>query len=354
MALMKKADKEFLKRLLSAPGTSSFESKPSAVWREQAESYGAAVKTDVYGNSFATLGGGKRPRVMLAGHADEIGLLITYIDEHGLLYFKGVGGWDAQQLVGQRVRVVGYQGEILGVIGKKPIHLMNAEDRKKVSKIEDMWIDLGAKDDAEAKKHVRIGDFAVIEQPVLELLGGRIVSKAIDNRIGAYIVLEAARRTAKGDAEVVAVATVQEEIGHAGAMLASYALEPDVAIAVDVTHATDVPGVSKKQNGDVPLGSGPSLTVGSSVHRGVLNMLIDTAEAHNIPYRLETAPSRTATDADDIFKARAGVPTAVVSIPNRYMHSPVEMIDSEDLENVISLIVKFMEGLDEKTRFLQP
>ncbi len=351
---MKKAEKDFLKALLGAPGPSSFESRPAALWRERAAKYGAEVSTDSYGNSFATFGSGRKPRVMLAGHIDEIGLIVTYIDDEGLLYFKGVGGWDAQQLIGQRVRIVGYKGEILGVVGKKPIHLMTSDERKKPAKIDDMWIDIGAKNSKEAKKHVRPGDFAVLEQPFLELLNGRYVSKAIDNRIGAYIVLEAARRAAKTQAEVVAVATVQEEISGVGAYVASHALNPDLAIAVDVTHATDVPGVNKKQEGDSPFGSGPQLAVGSYVHRGVLNRLIEVAEKEKIPYSMATAPRNTYTDADDIAKNRSGIPTAVVSIPNRYMHSPNEMIDIKDLESVVGLIAAFIASLDDKTSFQQP
>ncbi len=355
---MNDSDKTFLKALLAAPGTSSFESKPAAVWLEAAQERGAQTHTDSYGNTFATFGKNGSPRVLLAGHVDEIGLLVTYIDDEGRLYFKGVGGWDSQQLVGQRVRVVGYKGELLGVIGKKPIHLMSPEDRRKVSKLEDMWIDIGAKDGDEAKQHVRAGDFAVIEQPVLELLNGRIVSKAIDNRIGAFIVLEAARRAANSQnepgAEVVAVATVQEEIGGIGAYVASNAIQPDVAIAIDVTHATDIPNVNKKQEGETSFGSGPELTVGSYVHRGVLERLRETAEREEIPYSIGISTRGTGTDADDLAKNRGGVPTAVVSIPNRYMHSPNEMIDPEDLENVIKLLAKFIEGLDSETKFVQP
>ena len=217
-----------------------------------------------------------------------------------------------------------------------------------------MWIDIGAKNRDEAKEHVRPGDFAVIEQPFVDLLNGRIVSKAIDNRIGAYIVLEAAKRAREAKAEVVAVATVQEEIGGIGAYVASHRLEPDVAIAIDVTHATDVPNVNKKQEGDTPFGSGPNLAVGSYVHRGVLKALVDTAEAEGIAYTVGTAPRVTSTDADDIAKNRGGVPTAVVSIPNRYMHSPNEAIDVEDLENVIKLLTAFVERLDADTPFVQP
>ena len=344
---------DFLVRLLSAPGASSFESQPAALWREQAGRYSARVETDSYGNCFATFGQGK-PRVMLAGHIDEIGLLITYLDEQGFCYFKGIGGWDPQQLIGQRVRIVGYKGEVLGVLGRKPIHLISEEDRKKLPKLEDLWLDIGANSKQDALKYVRPGDFAVIEQPVVELLNNRLVSKAIDNRIGAYIALEAARRSQQTPCQVVAVATVQEEIGGVGAAIAAHALKPDVAIAIDVTHATDVPTINKKHHGDTPFGSGPSLAVGSYVHRGVLQQLTAVAEAEAIPYTLEAAPRHTATDADDIAKNRGGVPTAVVSIPNRYMHSPSEMIDLGDLEQVIRLIAAFITQLDAQSRFVQP
>ncbi len=346
-------DHSFLKNLLSAAGASSFESQPAKVWCQQAKLYEAEVYTDTYGNSFATFNSDSKPHVMLAGHIDEIGLIVTYIDDEGFIYFKGVGGWDSQQLVGQRVRIVGYKGELVGVIGKKPIHLMDSSDRNKVSKIADMWIDIGAKDADEAKQHVRVGDFAVIEQPMVELLNGRFVSKAIDNRIGSYIVLEAAKEV-KAKSQVTAVATVQEEISGVGAFIASYQLKPDVAVVVDVTHATDIPGANKKQEGDVPLGSGPSLVVGSFVHKGVFEKLIAVAEQEEIPYNIEAAPRQTSTDADDIAKNHTGVPTVIVSIPNRYMHSPSEMIDVGDLEKVIRLIQVFIESLNGESQFVQP
>ena len=346
-------NRNFLKSLLSSAGTSSFESQPAKVWHQQAEGYGAEINVDAYGNSFATFNSKSKPHIMLAGHIDEIGLIVSYIDHDGFIYFRGVGGWDSQQLIGQRVRIVGYKGELLGVIGKKPIHLLDSSDRTKVSKIEDMWIDIGAKNGEEAKKHVRVGDFAVIEQPMIELLNGRIASKAIDNRIGAYIVLEAAKK-AKAKAQVTAVATVQEEISGVGAFVASYKLKPNVAIVVDVTHATDIPGSNKKVEGDIPLGLGVSLSIGSYVHRGVFEKLISVADKQKVPYRIEAASRRTSTDADDIAKNHTGVPTAVVSIPNRYMHSPSEMIDPYDLEQIIKLITAFIESLNSRSKFLQP
>lgn len=349
-------DLDFLRALLSAPGPSSFESRPAAVFRERAEALGLATRRDAYGSVFATAGEGRRPRLLLSGHIDEIGLLVTHVDEQGFAWFKPIGGWDVQQLIGQRVRVLGRDGDVVGLIGRKPIHLMSPEDRRKIAKIEDLFIDVGADSREQALTAVRPGDAAVLEQPLVELMNGRLASKAIDDRIGAYVALETARRCAEADLglEVIASATVQEEIGGVGAAAAAFALEPDVAIAIDVTHATDVPGVPVRQEGEHPLGSGPELQIGSYVHRGVLDALRDTAEAEGIPYTMGTSPRRTATDADHLAKTRAGVPSAVVSVPNRYMHSPNETVDPQDVEAVVRLLTAFAARLPEAHPIAQP
>jgi len=347
-------DLDFLDALLAAPGPSSFESRPANVFRKQAEAYGLATRQDVYGSVFAIAGEGRSPRLLLSGHIDEIGLLIQHIDDHGFAWFDTVGGWDSQQLVGQRVRIVGRNGDTVGVIGKKPIHLMTPEDRRKVSKVTDLFIDIGARDKDDALEAIAPGDVAVIEQPLLHLRNGRIASKAIDDRIGAYIALEVARQVGNDAGEVIASATVQEEIGGVGASSAAYGLEPDVAIAIDVTHATDVPGVQVREEGEHPLGSGPELSIGSYVHRGVFELLRQTAQEENIPFTIGTAPRRTATDADHLARARAGVRSAVVSIPNRYMHSPSEMVDPEDVRNVVALLVAFARRLPDAHPITQP
>ncbi len=347
-------DLDFLKRLLAAPGASSFESRPAETFRARAEELGLTTERDAYGTVFAVANPGAGPRLLLSGHIDEIGLLITHVDDDGFGWFKGVGGWDPMQLVGQRVRVVSRDGDTVGVIGKKPIHLMSAEDRRKTAKIEDLFIDVGASGKSDAEEAMRPGDFAVIEQPLVELRNGRIASKAIDDRIGAYVALETARRSVGLGSEVVASATVQEEIGGVGSAAASYRWSPDVAIAIDVTHATDVPGIAKKQEGDHPLGSGPELSIGSYVQRGVLDALRDVAEAQSIPYTVGTAPRRTGTDADFLAKVKAGVPTAVVSIPNRYMHSPNETVDPTDVEAAIALLTAFAEALPGRVPIAQP
>ncbi len=351
---MREASYEFLKNLLSTPGPSGNEGAAAKAWRTEAEKF-AEVRGDRMGNSFATLNGGGTPRVMLAGHIDEIGLMITHIDGEGLLRFAGVGGWDSQVLVGQRVLIQTGNGEVPGVIGKKAIHLMESEERKKVSEIKNLWIDIGAKDGDEAKEKVRVGDVGVIDQDVLELPNDRIASRSLDNRMGAFVVLEALRLLSEEDlaAEVVAVASVQEEIGLYGARGAAFGLDPDAAITVDVTHATDTPGVSKNEHGDHSLGSGPVITRATNLSPIVTDGLIAAAEEEGISYTLEADPRYTSTDADAIQFTRAGVATGLVSVPNRYMHSPNEMVALEDLENCARLIAAYVKDLKKGTDFVR-
>ncbi|CAN5149332.1 M42 family metallopeptidase [soil metagenome] len=352
---MRDASYEFLKRLLQTPGPSGNEGVAASLWREQAQGF-AEVRGDRMGNSFATLNGGGSPRVMLAGHVDEIGLMVTHIDESGLLRFSGVGGWDPQVLVGQRVLLQTKNGEVPGVIGKKAIHVMEADERKKVSEIKSLWIDIGAKDRDEAKERVRIGDVAVVDQGVVELPNGRIASRSLDNRMGAFVVLEALRLLSEEDnlaAEVVAVASVQEEIGLYGARGAAFGLDPDAAIAVDVTHATDTPGIPKNEHGDHSLGSGPVIKRATNLSPIVSEGLISAAESEGISYTLEADSRSTSTDADAIQFTRAGIATGLVSVPNRYMHSPNEMVDLEDVEACARLIAAYVRGLGDDTNFVR-
>jgi putative aminopeptidase FrvX len=339
-------DRPLLHELLAAAGPSGFEARPARVFADAARTFADTVTVDAYGSVYAAVRPGARPQVLIAGHIDEIGLLVTHIDAEGFLYFTGLGGWDPVQLIGQRVRVLGREGDVVGVIGRGPIHLMEAEARDKKVKLSDLWIDIGARNRADALEHVAAGDAAVIEQPVVELLHGRVVSKALDDRIGAYVALEVARRS-RGPAGVTAVATVQEEIDGVGARVAAAHCRPDVAIAVDVSHAIDTPGMEKKVHGDSGLGTGVSLAVGSYVHRGLLERLRGVAQAREIPVAMSFAPRHTGTDADHLAYAVGGVPTAVVSVPNRYMHSPNEMVDLADVERVIDLLVAFVDGLEE-------
>jgi putative aminopeptidase FrvX len=352
---MRDASYDFLKELLSTPGPSGHEGAAAKVWRTEAVKF-AEVHGDRMGNSFATLNAGGSPRVMLSGHIDEIGLMVTHIDDQGLLRFTGVGGWDPQVLVGQRVRMQTAGGEVPGVIGKKAIHVMESEERKKVSEIKNLWIDIGAGDGDEAKERIRVGDVGVLDQDLLKLPNGRVASRSLDNRMGALVVLEALRLLSEEDglsAEAVAVASVQEEIGLYGARASAYSLDPDAAVVVDVTHATDTPGISKNEHGDHSLGSGPVIKRATNLSPIVSDGLIAAAEREGIPYTLEADSRSTGTDADAIQFQRAGVATGLVSCPNRYMHSPNEIVDLSDLENCARLISAYVKGLDEGTDFVR-
>jgi endoglucanase len=346
----------FLKSLLNTPGPSSFEVAPARIWRAEAEKLADAVQGDVSGNSFATLNAEGKPRLMLAGHIDEIGIMVTHIDEEGYLSFDTIGGWDHQVFVGQRVLLLGRGGQVVGLVGKRAIHLMEKEEREKVSKVEDLWIDVGARNRGEAELRVRIGDPGVLAAGVLEFPNGRLVSRCIDNRIGAFVVLEVLRLLAsrRPRASVTAVATTREEIAATGGGARSSAsrLEPDVAIVIDVTHATDYPGIEKRKHGDYRLGGGPALARGASVSELVFEMLVETAEAEQIPYSIEAASRDTHTDAEAIFNAHRGVATALVSIPNRYMHSPNEMVALEDLDRTAQLLATFARKLNPDTNFV--
>lgn len=346
----------FLKALLDAPGPSGFETAPARVWRNEAEAFADDVRAEVSGSSFATINGAGRPRVMFAGHIDEIGLMVTYIDDDGFLYFDPIGGWDHQVFVGQRVHMIGRDGPVLGVIGKKAIHLIEADERDKVSKAKDLWLDIGATSRDEAETRIRVGDAGVLGSSIRELPNGRIVSRSLDNRIGAFVVLEALRRLASDqpEASVTAVATSQEEIAltGGGARTSATDLQADVAIVVDVTHATDHPGVEKKQHGDVKLGGGPVLSRGSAINPIVAARLAEAADAEGIPYTLQAAPRITGTDADAIFTAHRGVATGLVSVPNRYMHSPNEMVVLGDLERAADLLAAFVKRVTANTDFV--
>ena len=349
----------FLARLLDAPGPSGFELPAARVWRAEAESIVHRVDLDVSGNSLAILNPDGGPRVMLAGHVDEIGLIITHIDEDGFLYFDGIGGWDSQVLVGQRVRVQSRDGEVPGVVGKKPIHLMKAEEREKVSKITDLWIDVGAAGrEAAAGMGLRVGDPAVLDARMLRLAGDRIVSRAIDNRIGAFVVLEALRllseRSPRPKVCVAAVATTQEEIAHhgGGARTSAHRFRPDVALVVDVTFATDSPGSEKKQVGEHRLGGGPVLGRGSAIHPLVFDRLVEVADGTGVAYSIQANARATHTDADAIHLSRDGVATGVISVPNRYMHSPNEMVSLADLEATARLLAGFVASLDDGFDFV--
>jgi len=344
----------FLKKLLDTPGPSGFEAAPAKVWRDYAKKF-SKVSGDVAGNSLAEVNGGGKPTIMLAGHIDEIGVIINYIDDQGYAYIQPIGGWDPQVLIGQRLRFVGRDGEVFGVVGKKPIHLIKPEEREKAAKFTDLWVDIGAKTKKEAEKMVSVGDAGVIDSHSMEFPNGRLVSRSIDDRIGAFVVLEALRRYADkpGPAKVVAVATTQEEIGYrgGGAGICATCIGPQMAIVVDVTFAIDHPGVEKKEYGDAAIEGGPVLTRGSIISPVVVALLQKTAVAKKIPFSLHAAGRETSTDADAIHIAREGVATGLVSVPNRYMHSPNELVSLQDIDHAAELIAETCRAVSSKTDF---
>jgi len=332
---------DLLDKLLRAGAPSGYEGPAAEVWREAASF--AEVSVDGIGSTIARIGDAS-PLLAVVGHIDEIGLIVTHVDEKGFLWFAPVGGWDPQILVGQRVEVRGKDGLVPGVAGRKPIHLLAPDQRKKAVELKGMHIDIGAADREEAEQLVRVGDPVVIAAEPMAVAGDRLVSRAMDNRLGAYTALESLRRCAEGDGpggSFAAVAAVQEEIGLFGARTAAFQIRPDIAIAVDVTHATDAPGVDEKEIGSHPLGSGPAIGRGSTLSPKVFELLVETAEAEGIDYSISASGRGTSTDADVLQISRAGIPTGVVSIPLRYMHSPVEMVDLRDVEATVELLAAF-------------
>ena len=349
---------EALLELLGARGPSGYEGAAAEVWRRAAGAF-AQVRTDVVGTPLALVApreGAAAPprRLLVLAHIDEIGLIVTHIDNDGFLWFREVGGWDTQILVGQRVVLDTRDGPLKGVIGRKPIHLLRDDDRKKVAETRELHIDVGARDGEQARALVRVGDVAVIDADPVELAGGRLAARALDNRLGSFVVLEAARLVAEaggGEWELAAVAAVQEETTFGGSRTSAFSLEPDAAIVVDVTHATDAPGIEVKEAGSHPLGSGAVLSRGSTLNERLFELLFATAEAEGIPFTVEATARATGTDADAVHISRGGVPTALVSIPLRYMHSPVELVQLEDAHACARLIAASALALEADTGF---
>ncbi len=352
---MQKQRLEFFKRFMNTICPTGYEEEAGRVWRDEAKRIADRTWTDVNGNVIAALNEKARFRVMIAGHLDEIGLMITYADSEGFLSFTGLGGWDMAIIPGQRVRIRTAKGTILGVIGRKPVHLMKEEDRKALPRFEDLWIDIGAKDKAEALRLVSIGDPAVLDYGVEELRDGILAGRGIDDRIGAFIALEALRllKEKKTTLGVFAVATTQEEIGCRGAQTSCYGIDPQVGIAIDVGFCTDHPGMdeAKKKWGEVAMRGGPIITRGPNANPQLYQRFIDTAKKNKIAYQIEPYPRGTGTDGNVIQLVRGGVATAIVTVPNRYMHSPCELVHVDDVEATAKLIALTVQGITAKTRF---
>ena len=326
---------------------SGYEEEASLVWRKEACLFSQDVKKDSFGNSIASLSNftDDRPAIiMLAGHIDEIGMMVKYIDNNGFVYFSGIGGWDTQVFPGQYVWIKTKKGIVNGVIGKNPIHLIKPEERKKAVEIEDLWIDIGAKNKKEVSSLVEIGDPAVIQKSFQELRNNMVACRGFDDKIGAFVVLEALKilSTMKTPSKVFAVATTQEEVGLRGAKASAFGINPDVGIAVDVGFTTDTPATESKKKtlGETEMGKGPIIARGVNITPWMFDLFVETAKKEKIPYQIQAEESPTGTDANAIQMTRAGVATGLISIPNRYMHSPCEIVHLGDVENAIQLIAK--------------
>lgn len=344
----------FLKDLIDARSPTGAENEAQIVLDKYLKPSADKYDKDALGNRMATLNTKGNPTLMLAGHMDELGLIVRYIDDKGFVYFDVLGGHDRVMICGRRVVILGKQGDVTGVTGKRAVHLMTPEDRKKVPEIHQMWIDIGAKSREEAEKRVAIGD-PVVYQHGFELIHGTVgASRAFDNKSGCYVVSETLRRLAASQkklaAKVVSVATTQEEIGTRGAIPSSFAINPDIGIAVDVGHATDHPDCDPKQHGLQKLGGGPIIGRGPNINPFVYERLVACAKKASIPHQIEAEPRPTGTDARAIQMAGNGVAAGVVSIPLRYMHTPSEVVDLADVENTVKLMVAFAQSLKKGER----
>lgn len=353
---MNKRSLNFLSNLIESVSPSGYEDEAARVWQEEARGFADDIRRDSHGNSNAVLNVGGSPRIMLSGHYDEIGFVITHINEDGFLWIQPVGGWDPQIPQGQHVTIRGKKGHVHGVIGKCPIHLLKEEQRNKVTKLDEQWVDIGASNRKNAEKRVSIGDPLVIAQGFNRLDNNLVAGRGFDNRAGAFAVLEAARILSKlsPKAEVHAVATVQEEIGLRGARTAAYGIDPHVGIAVDVTFATDYPsmGEAVKKYGHVKVGKGVVITRGPNINPKLFELMVDTAEKNKIHYQINVESRATGTDANAIQINRAGVATGLLNIPNRYMHTPCEIVSLDDLMSTSELMAHTCARITDKTEFI--
>ena len=350
---MRKESLEFLKKLLTTASPSGYESANQKIWCDYARTFADEVRTDAYGNAVAVLNPGGSPKVMLDGHVDEIGLMVKHVDDKGFVYFQRIGGVDPALVRGKRVNIHAAGGVVRGVIGATAIHLSERDKEPKVPKMHELFVDIGAANGKAALKRVAIGDPMTFVDDFEMLDANVAVARAFDNRAGIWTVIEALR-VAKGPqlkAAVYACSSIQEETGLNGARMQVLNVKPDVAIAVDVTHATDTPGIDVKQHGEVKMGKGPTISLGRENHPVLTDRLRKVAKSRKIRMQIETFSLTGGTDAYAIWTQNGGIPSAVVSVPNRYMHSTVEMLDLRDLQHTADLLGAFCADLKKGEQF---
>lgn len=342
----------FFRELILTPSPSGYEQPLQRQVRQYVQPHADQVRTDVHGNVIAAAGAAAGPRLMLAGHCDQIGMLVTHIDDDGYVYAQTIGGWDPQQLIGQPMTIWTRGGPLEAVISRKPIHLLGEAERKQVVALEQLWLDIGAGDKQAAAEAVEIGDCVTLDLRFRRLLGNLVSGPGMDNKSGLWTVVEALRRAVERSGkeqslrcQLHSVSTVQEEIGLRGAKTAAGSVQPDVAIAVDVTHATDCPTIEKNQQGDIRVGGGPVIFRGPNMNPAVVQRLIDLARDHGLPYQLAASGRATPNDANVLQIHGGGVATGLVAVPNRYMHSAVEVISLEDIDQIAELLSLFALSL---------
>lgn len=346
---------EFLTAIVNCPSPSGYEERAAEIYRQYTSPFADKVTTDIHGSVAAILNPDAEMKIMLAGHMDEIGFIVHFISDDGMLYFSTIGGQDGAIPVGQRVWVHGKE-KVAGVIGRKAIHLLEDEERKKKPEIKDLWIDIGASNRAEAEALIQLGDVATFQSEFQALLGDRAVARGFDNKVGSMIVAEALRLLKEdggldAGVGVYAVATVQEEIGLRGARTSSYAINAQTGIAVDVNHAIDYPGLSKTRYGQLDVGKGPSVTRGANVNPHVFRMILEGAKQESIPYQVDVAPGGTGTDANAMQISRAGMATGLLGVALRYMHTPCELLSLTDVENCARLMAAYCRQVRPDTDF---
>jgi len=353
---MRKESLDFLKELLTTPSPSGYESQAQRTWCRYARRFADEVRTDAYGNAVAVLNPGGDPKIMLDGHIDELGLMIKHIDEKGFVYFQKIGGVDPALLRGKRVNIHTDKGTVRGVIGATAIHLKERSKEEKPPKMHECFIDIGASDAKGAARRIAVGDpitfvddFEILDKDIA-------VARAFDNRIGVFTVIEALRRAkavgAKLNCALYASSSIQEEVGLAGAMMNVFNVRPDAAIAVDVTHATDSPGIDFKQHGEVKLSKGPTVSIGRENHPLIVQRLRKIAKAKKIDLQVETFSTTGGTDALAFYTKHGGTPSAIVGIPSRYMHTTVEMLDLKDVDRTVKLLTAFAADVKKHERFI--
>jgi len=352
---MTNAAQDFLFDLLDTPSPTGFETPGQRVWADYVRPFADSVENDAYGTAWATLAGTTEdaPRVMFDAHVDEIGFMVSHITDEGFIHVNRIGGSDRAIARGQRVRILGDDGAVLGVIGNTAIHLRD-RDNTSIPKVHELFVDIGASSADDVRdRGLRVGHPMVFDVAPAELTDTRITGRAIDNRLGGFIIAQALERLAEERPAwtVFAANSVQEEIGGHGAQMITHRLDPDAAIVFDVTHSTDSPGIDPTQHGKIEIGKGPTVTHGTSNHPELVDRVIEVAEAEDIPLQHEPSSRRTGTDTDSIFKTRSGVPSVLLSVPLRYMHSTVEIIDTEDVEQCIQLYVAITRSLQEDDAF---